>query len=106
MTPERRIDERLPLVRQVRWTGRSGTHQAQLSNLSRYGCFIDSGEQTTVGDAVQVMIRLPLGQQLTLHGEVTHHQPQVGFGMRFIQLSSAEQTAIAQLIINAPTKKL
>lgn len=98
MTEERRSDERVSLNLPVRWDGVSGTSEARLEDLSLGGCFVNTGGSVDIGELVGLEINLPSGEPLLLRGEVTSHQPGIGFGVVFPFLTEDEEEALRELI--------
>ena len=98
MDNERRKEARKNVSLEAHWEGLSGKHHARLSDISPGGCFVDTRGQVAIGDAVTIEIVLPSGQKLELRGEVTHHQYDVGFSLRFDDLTDEDRHLIGQLI--------
>ena len=102
MTDERRTNQRVPMVLEVRWQGASGNYEARISDLSSSGCYIDSSGQAAPGEEIRFAIRLPAGDWLHLVGQVTYqHSHMGGFGMRFINMTEEQRATIAELIETA-----
>jgi hypothetical protein len=108
MMIERRSRERARSSIEARWRAGSGEWLGgRVSNLGAGGCFIETAEEVAVGEVLSFEVRMPWGYYWSpLRGEVMRHEPGAGFGLGFVDLSMAEQTLIAQLIINAPPKKI
>ncbi len=99
MSDERRHAERVPLSLEVRWESLSGRQaSARISDISLNGCYVESLAQVAFGERVRLEVNLPTGRWMPLNGEVVYQHPNVGFGLRFGNLSEVEQRMIAQLI--------
>lgn len=98
MPENKRRDERFTLPLEVHWESLSGKHEARVGDISLGGCYIESLAQVTTGDQIQFEIQLPTGGRMPLRGEVVHHQPNMGFGVRFVNLSVMERNVLAHVI--------
>ncbi len=108
MVIERRSREREQSLIEARWQAGPGEWRSgRVSNLGAGGCFIETAEEVAVGEMFSFEVQTPWGYYWSpLRGEVIRQEPGAGFGLSFVDLSKAEQTLIAQLIINAPPKKI
>lgn len=93
-----RKHERITVPLEVRWEGISGQYTTRISDLSLGGCYVESLAQVSVGERLRFEIRLPTGRWMQLHGEVVYHQPTIGFGVHFTELSEPERELLASLI--------
>lgn len=98
MAEERRRDERVPLVLDVRWESLSGKHSARISDMSLSGCYVEAMGQVTVGELIRFEVQLPTGRWLPLIGEVIYYLPAMGFGIRFRTLTQKQREVIANLL--------
>ena len=98
MADERRRDERVPLLLDVRWEGVSGKYAARISDISLSGCYVESLGQVMVGEVVHFEIQLPTGRWMPLRGEVVYHLPTLGFGVQFAGLTLMERNLLAHVI--------
>jgi hypothetical protein len=98
MADERRRDERVPLLLDVRWEGLSGKHSARISDISLSGCYVESLGQVMVGEVVSFEIQLPTTRWMPLRGEVVYHLPTLGFGVQFTGLTIMERNMLAHVI--------
>jgi hypothetical protein len=98
MSDERRRDERISLVLDVRWEGLSGRYAARISDISLSGCYVESLGLATVGETIRFEIQLPTGRWMPLRGEVVYHLPNLGFGVQFTGLSIMERNLLAHVI--------
>lgn len=68
------------------------------SDVSLGGCYVESLNLVKVGQVLNVRLCLPSNKTLRLQGEVRYHQPTIGFGLRFLKLSSFEHETLEALI--------
>ena len=78
--------------------GATGKYEARTGDLSMGGCFIDTIGQVTVGEAIDFKLRLPAGEWIELRGEVTYQYPNMGFGVRFTDISDADRKRLEWLV--------
>lgn len=102
---EHRKHTRVPLRLEVEWAGWRNRCPDVTSDVSLGGCYVESLNPVKVGEILYLGISLPSNRTLQLRGEVRYYQPTIGFGIKFLQLSSFERAALAALInypANAP----
>lgn len=99
MTDEQRDQPRVPVFLDVAWEG-TGQLTARTSDLSLGGCFIDTVSRVTEGETVRFRLRMPDGDWLQLMGVVAYTYPNIGFGLRFVDMSTEAQSKLKQLIEN------
>jgi hypothetical protein len=87
---ERRTDIRLDVCLDAVWDGNGGNSPARVTDLSEGGCYIDSICEACVGEILHLKVQLPDDEWLDLVGEVAHCFARVGFGLRFVNLESAQ----------------
>ncbi len=104
MADERRIDERVRLMREAHWTGLSGQHAARVYDLSLGGCYIETLGQVSAGERLVFQIKTPADGWLILHGLVMHSQPNIGFGLRFLPLAPHTQRRLEEVLTQARRK--
>jgi hypothetical protein len=95
---ERRSGQRWDVSLDAVWNGKSGNHTARITDLSDGGCYMDSLGNVTMGELVALKLQLPNGEWLELGGEVAHHTPPVGFGIRFLDLSEDQLATLRAFI--------
>lgn len=99
---ERRTGKRLDVSLDATWDGTSGNYTARVSDLSEGGCYMDTLAQVFLGESVKLKLNLPNGDWLELTGEVVHHTPPFGFGIRFIDLSDDQLNALHAFLKEHP----
>jgi hypothetical protein len=95
---ERRSGKRWDVSLDAVWDGKSGNYTARITDLSDGGCYMDSLGDVTMGELVNLKLQLPSGEWLDLTGEVAHHTPPVGFGVRFLDLSEQQLADLRSFI--------
>ena len=95
---ERRTKKRFNVCFDAIWDGATGNSQARVTDLSESGCYIDSISEAVPGEILHLNIQMPNGEWLDLTGEVAHSQPQVGFGLCFVDLDSVQQEKLLALL--------
>jgi len=94
---ERRRYRRASRLLEIRWEDLSGKYNARVTDISPDGCYIESIGQVTVGQQIRFEIQLPTGSWMPIRGEVVNHQPNLGFGVRFIALTEEEKKVLSQI---------
>lgn len=95
---ERRSGKRWDVSLDAVWDGKSGNYTARITDLSDGGCYMDSLGDVTMGELLHFKLQLPGGGWLELRGEVAHHTPPVGFGVRFLDLSEEQLETLRAFI--------
>jgi hypothetical protein len=97
---EQRKDKRLPVRLQVQWNGnvRGAKNRDITSDVSVGGCYVESLDPVSVGQVLDLGLRLPSTRTLPLRGEVRYHQPNIGFGIKFLGLSRLQRANLEALM--------
>jgi PilZ domain len=95
---EQRKDHRVPLRLEVQWNGSGSYSRDVTSDVSLSGCYVESLNPVTVGEIVNIGLRLPFGDTLPVSCEVRYHQPTIGFGLKFLNLSSFQRACLEGLM--------
>jgi hypothetical protein len=91
-----------PISPMLRWRGKSGEHDACISNVSLEGCFLNTQGKAEIGELISFKAYLPTDELIELRGRVVHRQERpVGFGLRFEGLSATEQNFLKLLMADA-----
>jgi hypothetical protein len=99
MEKNRRQSERISIPLEITLESASGNRECRISDLSMGGCFVDSIASVSSGEALIVILHLPIGRKLRLTGEVVYIYPGFGFGLRFLSLTDSEHDQLEQLIL-------
>ena len=95
---EQRKNTRVPVRLEVEWGHLPSRCPDVTSDLSLGGCYVESLNSVKVGQVLNLSLSLPSKKTLRFRGEVRYHQPTIGFGVRFLQLSPFEQATLEALI--------
>ncbi len=95
---ERRGTNRFPVNFDVEWEITTTRHPGTLSDVSFDGCFILSSGEVEDGDTVRVFIPLADGMKVQFGGKVANHVFEIGFGVKFDQLSAAQRDLLVDLV--------
>ncbi len=95
---QRRRDTRVPVRLEVEWGTMPSRCPDVTSDLSLGGCYVESLNSVKVGQVLNLSLALPSKKTLQFRGEVRYHQPTIGFGLKFLQLSPFEQATLEALI--------
>ena len=95
---ERRVIKRLVVNIKVEWEGANGRQQGAINDINRQGCFLLCSGEVEDGDYVKIF--LPLGDKMKVQfwGEVVNHIYEIGFAVRFIELSDAQKELLERLV--------
>ncbi len=72
----------------------------RISDVSATGAFIDCMTQIPQGSKVKLKFSLG-GREITTLAEVAHSMPSFGMGVRFLDLSEEDRTAIEEFVKRA-----
>ncbi len=95
---DRRKANRGTIILEATWEGDAGRHGARVSDMSMGGCYLDTIGQVEVGEILNINVQLPEGEWITLRGTVAHLHPNLGFGIRFDDLSDDQRKLVTRLI--------
>ena len=95
---EQRREPRFPLRLEVQWNGCENPTPDVTSDLSLGGCYVESLNSVSIGEVLNLGLRLPFSEILPVRCEVRYHQPTIGFGIKFLQLTSFQRAALAGLL--------
>ena len=98
---ERRSTPRLRVSLDAVWDNTRGNHPARITDLSLGGCYLDTVGETMTGEVVCFRVALSDGDWLYLEGEVRHHMPRMGFGVRFVDLETQQEDKIKAILAAA-----
>ena len=95
---EQRREPRFPLRLEVQWNGCENPTTDVTSDLSLGGCYVESLNSVSIGEVLYLGLRLPFSEILPVRCEVRYHQPTIGFGIKFLQLTSFQRAALEGLL--------
>lgn len=88
---ERRSEERIRLAVEIDWDALAGPRKGTISDLSKTGCFILASGFYSEGEAVSVRLPLTDGSTFEFMGQIVNHVPDLGFALRFIDLTDTQK---------------
>ena len=88
---DRRTLERFKVNIEIDWEGLAGKKNGTISDLSTVGCFVLCSGEVEDGEKVKIFFPLTDGRKIQLWGEVANHIYEIGFAMRFIDLTDAQK---------------
>ena len=95
---DQRKNPRIPLRLEIQWNGCETRTPDVTSDVSLGGCYVQSLNPVAVGEVLNLELRLPFSDTLPVRCEVRYHQPMLGFGLKFLQLSNFQRAALEGLI--------
>ncbi|MGI8812444.1 MAG: PilZ domain-containing protein [Pyrinomonadaceae bacterium] len=95
---ERRSAMRYRLLLDLEYEDSSGRHRGTLSDISEEGCFILGGGETRDGEALRIFFPLSAGMKVEFAGWIANHVFEIGFAVRFDDLTSAQKDFIGNFI--------
>jgi hypothetical protein len=88
---DRRAIERFKVNIEIEWEGLAGRKKGFISDLSVTGCFVLCTGEVQDGEKVKIFFPLTDGSKIQLWGEVMNHLYEIGFAIRFIDLTEAQK---------------
>ncbi len=76
----------------------AGLNSGKITSLSSKGCFVQTKAEAYADQTIFIRMRLPTERWLLLRGDVIHARSRVGFGMRFTELSDADNSMLMLLV--------
>lgn len=95
---ERRATNRNIVSINVEWENDSGRHSGTVSDISESGCYVLSSGELAEGDSVKLFVPIGDGMKAELRGVVKNHVFEIGFALRFVDLSEAQKRVVMDLI--------
>ena len=95
---DRRNNERFSVNIEVEWEGLVGRKAGTISDISVNGCFVLCSGDVQDGENVKIFFPLTDGRTIQFWGEVANHALEIGFAMRFIELSDAQKDFLEKFI--------
>ena len=95
---ERRSTNRYSVEVEIEWQDGSRGSTGSLSDVSLDGCFVLSSGDVNDGDPVKIYVPIGDGMKVEFTGTVANHVLEIGFGLRFDRLSTAQRELLATLV--------
>lgn len=102
---DRRGKERFPVEIEIEWEGLVGRRTGTISDISFGGCFVMCSGEVEDGETVKLFLPLADGMRVQFWGEVVNHIFEIGFGMRFIEISDAQREIVISIVTSAKRGK-
>lgn len=95
---ERRGTNRYPVEVDVEWEGSGGRSPGSISDVSLDGCFVLNSGNVEDGEQIKLFIPLADGMKVEFSGRVANHVFEIGFGIKFDQLSVAQRDLLIKIV--------
>jgi hypothetical protein len=97
---ERRTAPRYSVNIYVEWEAGGGRKKGTVNDISREGCFVLCSGEVEDGEKVFIFFPLSDGMKVQFTCEVVNHTYEIGFGVRFTELSAAQKDFLSKLIVS------
>jgi tryptophan 2,3-dioxygenase len=97
-TNERRQAPRAKVNLRARWEGDLGQHEAEVTSLSKSGCFVLSGGKVKAKELIRLELMLPNEETIHLWAEVVEEADEIGFALRFTSSEEMYQTKLEKFL--------
>lgn len=94
----RRSAQRYKVSIEIEWEGLAGRKSGTISDINIVGCFVLCSGEVEDGENVKIFLPLSEGMKVEFWGEVFNHVFEIGFGMRFIELSDAQKDFLNKFV--------
>ena len=98
MGKERRRAPRAEVLLRARWEGDLGLREADVTSLSKTGCFVLSGGKVKTKELIRLELMLSKGEPINLWAEVVEEADEIGFAMQFTSVEEAEMSRLEQFL--------
>jgi len=88
---DRRAVNRVNVNFEVEWEGLIGRKPGTISDISPIGCFVLCSGEVEDGENVKIFLPLTDGRKIQFWGEVSNHVFEIGFAVKFIELSESQK---------------
>jgi hypothetical protein len=95
---ERRTEKRYVVNIEIEWEGLIGRKPGTISDISTQGCFVLCSGDVEDGENVKIFLPLSDGMKVQFWAEVVNHVFEIGFAVRFIELSEAQKDFLEKFI--------
>ena len=98
MTKERRRAPRIKVNLRARWEGDHGQEEADVTSLSKNGCFVLSGGTFEQKELIRLEIMFPDEDPIHVWAEVVEAAPEIGFALRFTSLEQTDEVRLTEFL--------
>ena len=95
---DRRAAPRYNVNIKVDWEAAVGRRKGTVNDISREGCFVLCSGEVEDGERVLLFIPLSDGIKVQFTCEVVNHAYEIGFGVKFVEVSNAQKDFLTKLI--------
>lgn len=95
---ERRATDRYAINIDVDWETSDGRKDGTISDISLDGCFIMCSAEVNDGEVVKVFLPIADGMKAEFRGVIVNHVLEIGFAMRFDELTPNQVNFLNKLI--------
>ncbi|MEO7673382.1 MAG: PilZ domain-containing protein [Pyrinomonadaceae bacterium] len=95
---ERRATVRKKVSQNIEWENAAGRYWGTLSDVSEQGCFVLSSGEISEGETLKLFLPVGGGMKMQVLGEVKNHVFEIGFALRFVELSEAQRSVLREFI--------
>ena len=95
---ERRQAPRAKVNLRVRWEGDLGRREAEVTSLSKSGCFVLSGGKVKAQEIIRLDILLPHDEQIQVWAKVVDEADEIGFALQFTLVEEADQQRLEEFL--------
>ena len=93
-----REEERVPYYTEIVLESAAGMRGARISDVSPGGCYVDTISPAIEGEEISFEFKNPMAARLKFTGTVAYVLPNLGFGIKFTDLSEQHKAAIDQIM--------
>ena len=95
---DRRTAQRYSVNINIEWEAAVGRKKGTVNDISREGCFVLCSGEVEDGERVLIFFPLSDGMKVQFNCEIVNHTYEIGFGVRFTELSAAQKDFLSKLI--------
>ncbi|MEP7038919.1 MAG: PilZ domain-containing protein [Acidobacteriota bacterium] len=95
---DRRSQNRYSVRIETEWEGLVGRKSGTISDINTQGCFVLCSGDVQDGENVKIFFPLTDGRKIQFWGEVINHVFEIGFAMRFIEMSDAQKDFLEKFV--------
>ena len=95
---DRRANLRHPAQIEIQWEGAAGKQPGTISDLGRGGCFVLCSGAVENGEKVKLYFSVESNKNNLLKGEGVDHFNEIGFAVRFVELSETDELFLNHLL--------
>ena len=95
---ERRGTKRFQIEVDAEWETSKGRYPGSLSDVNLDGCFVLSSGDVIDGENVKLYVQLADGITVEFNGHVANHVFEIGFGVKFGELSAVQRDILVKIV--------